>query len=57
MLVGAGPGLCQLRRITLPRTQLNKGKRKGRGGRPPSGLVLHEPIEDRYEPLGSLDVG
>jgi hypothetical protein len=47
----------ELPRISFPRTQLNKGKRKGRGGRPSSGLVLHEPIEDRYEPLGSLDVG
>jgi hypothetical protein len=30
-----GPGLCELPRITLPRTSVNKGKRKGQGSKEP----------------------
>jgi len=29
--MGVGPSLCELLRITLPRTRVNKVKRKGRG--------------------------
>ena len=28
-LIGVGPGLCELPRITIPRTSVNKGKKKG----------------------------
>ena len=37
-LIGVGPGLCELRRISIPRTPVNKGKRKRAGASNP---VLH----------------